>query len=117
MSKSKSKILIIALQTLSTLVFFVLIRLLKPVPFAGAFGIWAFIPLLGAISAFFAVVKGVNSYLAWLVPPFTATLSGLIVSMGYLPGAGSVIVCAFVSLAGSAAGDVYTSSKHRRKRK
>ncbi|MBQ3079949.1 MAG: hypothetical protein IJC48_08150 [Clostridia bacterium] len=92
-------------------------EMLKPVPALYSVGIWALVPLSGAIGAYIAVRRGVNAYLAWLVPPICAALVPLIASMGYLPPAGRVLMCAFISIVGAAAGDTGNSFDKKRRRK
>lgn len=73
--------------------------------------IWAAIPLLGAYTAMKAVLGGLNNYAAWIAPPVCAVLASIAL-WGFVPHAGPVLVCAFVSLVGAAAGDV--RSRQRR---
>jgi len=117
MKKKKSHISVLAIQLIFTTVVFMLLRLLRPVSILYTVSIYVLIPLLGAISAFYTVDKGINAYLAWLVPPICATISGLIASMGYLPEAGSVILCAFISLTGAAAGETAKRFKGNKKKR
>lgn len=76
--------------------------------------IWALIPLLGAVTAYLCVLGGINPYLAWIMPPVGQTIACLIASAGYLPFGGQMLLTAFVSLIGAAAGD---TMEHIRKRK
>lgn len=65
---------------------------------------YAILPVLGGVSAYFAVRKGLNNYLAWLLP----CLSGMAAHYAafyYLPlSAGPAFVCAAVSVIGAATG-------------
>ena len=77
--------------------------------------VWTVIPLAGAVTAFFCVRQNVNPYLCWFLPPAAQTLAVLLVTMGYLPQGGQMVLTAFVSLVGSAAGD--TANKQQRKKR
>lgn len=66
---------------------------------------WGVMPLLGLASACMATRRGLLNYAAWLAPPIGQALGHLIVWY-YLPDAGPVLLCAFVSLVGAAAGEV-----------
>lgn len=77
--------------------------------------VWAVIPLAGAVTAFLCVRNGVNPYLCWFLPPSAQTLAVLLVTMGYLPQGGQMVLTAFLSLVGSAAGD--TANKQKRKKR
>lgn len=70
----------------------------------GAF-LWFVMPLGGAASAYIAVRRGLNNYLAWLVPPLMEPLGNLLV-WGYPPSVGPVFLCGFITLVGAAAGEV-----------
>ena len=90
--------------------------LLKPIGWLHSLCVWGVLPLIGACSAFILVKKGINPYLVWLLPPIAHTLGAYILSMGYLPGAGAVLLNAFISLAGAAFGDTYikyTKKRHK----
>ena len=67
--------------------------------------LWALLPLLGAVSAYLATVNGLLNYAAWIAPPLCAVLGHLLVWF-FLPGIGPVLLCAFISLIGAAAGEV-----------
>jgi len=75
--------------------------------------LWAAVPLLGAYTAMKCVLAGLNNYAAWIAPPACCVLAALIL-WGYVPGAGPVLVCAFVSLVGAAAGEVKSKENNRR---
>ncbi len=70
----------------------------------GAF-LWLFMPLGGAASAYIAVRRGLNNYLAWLAPPLMELLGNLLV-WGYPPSVGPVFLCGFIALVGAATGEV-----------
>ena len=67
--------------------------------------IWGLMPLAGCVSAYIATKKGLLNYAAWIAPPVCLALAHLGV-WTYLPGAGPVLLCAFISLVGAAAGEV-----------
>ena len=75
--------------------------------------IWALIPFLGALTAYRCVLRGLNNYAAWIAPPACAVIASLIL-WGYVPHGGPVLVCAFVSLVGAAAGEVRRSENKKR---
>ena len=79
--------------------------LLKPVAALHAVLLWGALPLLGAVSAFWLVNRGCNAYLSWIMPPLALTLGAVIASMGYLPPGGAMLLDAFLSVAGAAAGE------------
>ena len=66
---------------------------------------WALTPLFGAVAAYLATTRGLNNYIAWIVPPLTQTLGYLLI-WNTLPQPGTVLVCALVTLFGAAAGQV-----------
>ncbi|MBQ6594504.1 MAG: hypothetical protein IJH78_02450 [Clostridia bacterium] len=66
---------------------------------------WIAMPLLGAVSAAAATVRGLLNYAAWLLPPVCMTLAHIIL-WKLPPDPGPVLLCAFVSLVGAAAGQV-----------
>ena len=70
----------------------------------GAF-LWGIMPLGGAAAGYIAVRRGLNNYLAFLAPPAMEALSHWLI-WRYLPSAGPVCVCGFLSLVGAAAGEV-----------
>ncbi len=74
--------------------------------------IWAVVPLIGAVTAAKSVLKGLNNYAAWIAPPVCMAAAGLIL-WGYVPGAGPVLVCAFVSLVGAATGEVMSQARRK----
>lgn len=67
---------------------------------------WAALPLLGAATAYGITTRGVNNYLAWIIPPFAGVLMHYL-AFFYLPNsAGPFLTCAVASIVGAAAGDV-----------
>ena len=88
--------------------------LLRPVALLHTALLWIVLPLCGLGTSFAAVRRGVNPYLAWLLPPLMLTLSSVLVTLGYLPGGGIMLLTAFVSLIGSAAGETYFNRRHKK---
>ena len=88
--------------------------LLKPVKTLHALLVWAVFPVFAIFISFKTVKKGVNPYLAWLPPPIGLTLGALAGTLCYLPNGGSMLLCAFASLFGAAAGDVYLNRGKKR---
>ena len=77
--------------------------------------IWALIPIVGAVTACKCVLHGLNNYAAWIAPP-VCTVAASLILWGYVPHAGPVLVCAFVSLVGAAAGEVLANENKKRGR-
>ena len=75
---------------------------------------WAALPVLGAYTAMKCVLRGLNNYAAWIAPPLCMTAAGLIL-WGYVPHAGPVLLCAFISLVGAAAGEVASKGNYGKK--
>ena len=67
--------------------------------------IWVITPLAGFASALLATKKGLLNYAAWIAPPLML-LAGYWIVWGYPIGPGAVLLDAFVSLVGAAAGEV-----------
>lgn len=64
------------------------------------------LPVCGLFTAYFITRKGVNNYLAWILPPVGMAL-GHLALYGELPnGAGGCLICALTSIIGAAAGEV-----------
>ena len=80
-------------------------------PIASGVGLWLFMPCAGALTAFQAVRRGLLNYAAWLAPP-ACLYAGFFILWGYAPPAGPALLCAFISLVGAAAGEVYRHQKH-----
>ena len=72
----------------------------------------AAIPLLGAVTAARCVLRGLNNYAAWIAPPVCTAAASLIL-WGYVPHAGPVLMCAFISLVGAAAGEVLSNERKK----
>lgn len=85
-----------------------LIHMLGAVPYGIA--AWAVMPLAGLYTAFKATRRGLLNYAAWIAPPVCMWLAHAVL-WGYAPAAGPVLVCAFVSLVGAAAGEVLNQQK------
>jgi small-conductance mechanosensitive channel len=66
---------------------------------------WGVVPLSGAVTAFFAVFRGLNSFAAFWLPPVVQTaVHWLITGMPPL-SAGMPLTAALVSIVGAAAGE------------
>lgn len=69
------------------------------------------LPLIGLVTSYKITVRGVNNYLAWLLPPFMGVLAHYL-AFFYLPQTpGAFLVCAVVSIIGAAAGDVVKKTR------
>lgn len=66
---------------------------------------WGGLSIAGFIAACLATVKGLLNYAAWIMPPLMGALGHYLV-WDYLPGAGPILLCAFISLVGAATGEV-----------
>lgn len=77
-------------------------------PLTAVFGIliYVIVPILSSVSSYMLVTKGFNPYLAWLLPPVAMTISSFLSTMGIGQSPLPIMITAFVSLIGSAAGDV-----------
>lgn len=71
---------------------------------------WAAMPALGLLTACRATRRGLLNYAAWIAPPVCMWLSHFVIWQ-YSPAPGPVLVCAFVSLVGAAAGEVLNQQK------
>jgi len=83
--------------------------------------LWVAVPLAGLATSCQAVRRGLNNYLAWIVPAPTLYGANLLV-WGYAPPPGPALLTAFLSLVGAAAGEVLVrrggpSEKTRSKRR
>lgn len=67
--------------------------------------IWGGLSIAGMIAAYLATVKGLLNYAAWIMPP-VAGMIGHYIIWDYLPSPGPILLCAFISLIGAAAGEV-----------
>ena len=66
---------------------------------------WTLIPACGLLTAYYVTRRGINRYLSWLLPPACYSLLPFLI-LGYSPNAGVMLLCAFVSVVGAAAGEV-----------
>lgn len=67
--------------------------------------IWGGLSIAGFVSACIATRRGLLNYAAWIMPPVAGALGHYLV-WDYLPGAGPIFLCAFISLVGAATGEV-----------
>lgn len=75
---------------------------------------WMLIPLSGAGTAYWLTRKGINRYLAWILPPVCySALPWLVI--GYPAKAGVMLLTAFVSIVGAAAGEVRNQMENEKK--
>ena len=81
-------------------------------PVVSALALWLFMPLAGAFTAFQAVRRGLLNYAAWLAPPVSLYVAHFLL-WRYAPPAGPALLCAFISLVGAAAGEVYVQRKRQ----
>lgn len=65
---------------------------------------WAVLPALGAVAAYFATRKGLHYMISWIGPPILMTAAYWTMSGMPPMNAASVMLCALVSIIGSAAG-------------
>ncbi len=79
-------------------------------PVVSALALWLFMPLAGALTAFQAVRRGLLNYAAW-IPPMACLYLSHYLLWHYAPPAGPALLCAFISLVGAAAGEVYVQQK------
>lgn len=75
--------------------------------------LWIGLSAAGFTSACLATKKGLLNYAAWIMPP-TAGFMGHYWVWSYMPGAGPVLLCAFVSLVGAATGEVIKQQNKRK---
>ncbi len=64
---------------------------------------WLMLSIAGAVTSFFVCRKGVNCYLGWILAPVCVSVVPWIL-IGYPVDPGVMLVCAFVSVIGAAAG-------------
>ena len=68
--------------------------------------LWAALPAACLMSAYMVTVRGVNNYIAWILPPLAVLLAHYL-AFFYMPSsAGPFFICAFTAIVGAAAGDV-----------
>ena len=82
-------------------------------PVVRGIALWALMPCAGAVTAFCAMRRGLNNYLAWLAPPVGLYIAHFAL-WGYAPPAGPALLCALIALVGAAAGEVYRQT-HKKK--
>lgn len=78
--------------------------------------LWVLTPLIGAATACRAVLRGLLNYAAWIAPPVCLFAAHNLI-WGYVPPAGAMLLCAFVSLVGAAAGEVLARQRPKKKRR
>ena len=74
---------------------------------------WAFMPAVGAVSGYRTTRRGLNNYAAWIAPPVCMAVVHWLL-WTYLPAFGPVLLCAFLSLVGAAAGEVMNQRRNER---
>lgn len=72
--------------------------------------LWALAPLIGAYTAYRAVLRGLLNYAAWIAPPLCLLIAHTAI-WGYVPPAGALLVGAFIALIGAAAGEVMKAQR------
>lgn len=102
----KKYVLFLFLQFISVFFISFLSFLLRPVSVLYDILVYIFVPLFSSFTSLKIVRKGINPYLTWILPPAAETLAGFLVSLGFGPNPLPVMITAFISLVGSAAGDV-----------
>ena len=78
--------------------------------FLRAVFLWILPLLVGPLTACRVTVCGLNCYVAWIVPPVIHTAVPWL-CIGYPPPPLTMLLCAFLSLVGAAAGDVLARRK------
>lgn len=111
----KKYIILMVFQFASVFIASFLSFLLRPVSVLFPILIYAFVPLFSSYLSLRLVLKGINPYLSWLLPPIAETLAGFTVTFGIGPDPLPVFITAFVSLIGSAAGDVLNKTSKKGK--
>ena len=76
---------------------------------------WAFMPAAGLSVSLMATRRGLLNYAAWIAPPVCMALTHYLL-WRYLPDAGPVLLCAFVSVIGAAAGQVIKERDNGRRK-
>lgn len=76
--------------------------------------LWILPCTLGPASACLLTCAGLTGYAAWIVPPVIHSALPWVL-IGYPPSPASMLICAFVSLVGAAAGDVLYRSRTAKK--
>lgn len=70
--------------------------------------LYCFLPLISAYTAARCVLRGLNNYLALVAPIILFPLSYILI-WGYMPQPAPVLLCEFITVIGSAAGEVLRS--------
>lgn len=101
--------LILLMQAISAFVWSCLVTLLMVVEPACLYkaASWALLPLLGGASAYFACVKGLNNYVAWILPCVCGVAAHYAVFFVLPKSPGPTFLCAVVSVIGAATGDTH----------
>ena len=76
--------------------------------------LWTLPSAAGAWTACLLSRSSLNSYAAWLIPPVVHSIVPLLI-LGYLPSPFSMLLCAFVSITGAAAGEELRKRDQKRK--
>ena len=77
--------------------------------------LWGAVPLAALFTAFQAVRRGLNNYVAWLAPPVCLFAAHYFI-WRYSPSAGAAMLAAFTAIVGAAAGDVYVRGDYKKRR-
>ncbi len=112
----KRTILLLLSQLAVSLLLSAAAFLLKPIPALHRALLWGLLPLNAFASAFMLVRRGVNPYIGWIMPPVALTCAAYLISMGFLPSGGAMVLIAFLGIVGAATGDSYNKmrkSKHK----
>ena len=89
-----------------------ILRLRSPV--LSGICLWAVLPAVGALGAYFVTVKGINNYIAWLLPPVGA-IAGHFLAFFYPPKEPfAYLFIAIISIIGAATGDVVKKNAKNR---
>lgn len=101
------------IQFFSIFVLSFLFYLLRPVSVLYNILMFIILPIASAYTSFELVKRMINPYLAWILPAIAETLAGFLSSLGIGPNPLPIMITAFVSLIGSATGDVSVKFKKR----
>lgn len=107
--------MLLRLAAQATIVFLLAlgVELARPVRWLYMAAAYGLLPLGGAYTACRVVCGGVNPYVSWILPPLAATAAGFLISLGYAPAAGPVLLTALFSLVGAALGDVIQKKRNK----
>ncbi|MBQ6716346.1 MAG: hypothetical protein IJN21_07490 [Clostridia bacterium] len=109
----KKYLLLLLAQFSSVFLLSFIAYLIRPVPVVHEIVIYALVPLFSSVSAGWIVLKGVNPYLAWIFPPIAMTLASFLSTLGIGSSPLPMMITAFVSLIGAAAGDVTIKTRKK----